>query len=101
MGAYVDLPLTPFPSANPWNRDFLIFSRFRAWRRTRNRSLLGAAHHRDSQGLQAPPLYSNHDLLIADDVPGITHSILRLLGDDELRKSMAENGLRRVTHDFS
>ncbi len=52
-------------------------------------------------GAEGLPLYSNHDLLIADDVPGITNSILRLLGDDDLRKAMAENGLRRVTHDFS
>ena len=54
-----------------------------------------------SVGAEGLPLHSNHDLLIADDVPGITNSILRLLGDDELRKAMAENGLRRVTHDFS
>ncbi|MEZ5384393.1 MAG: glycosyltransferase family 4 protein [Prosthecobacter sp.] len=52
-------------------------------------------------GVEGLPLRSNEELLIADDVPGITNAILRLLHDDELRRSLAENGMQRVMRDFS
>lgn len=52
-------------------------------------------------GVEGLPLCSNEDLLVADDVPGITNSILRLLKDHELRQALAENGMKRVMRDFS
>lgn len=52
-------------------------------------------------GAEGLPLNSNQDLLMADDVPGITNAILRLLNNDELRRDLAENGLRRIARDFS
>ncbi len=52
-------------------------------------------------GAEGLPLHSNHDLLLADDVPGLTNAVLRVLADDGLRRALAENGLRRVMEDFS
>jgi glycosyltransferase involved in cell wall biosynthesis len=52
-------------------------------------------------GVEGLPLRSNEDLLVADDVPGITNAILRLLNDNALRQALAENGMQRVVCDFS
>ncbi len=52
-------------------------------------------------GVEGLPLRSNEDLLVADDVPGITNAILRLLKDHGLRRALAENGMQRVMRDFS
>ena len=52
-------------------------------------------------GVEGLPLRSNEDLLVADDVPGITNAILRLLKDHVLRRTLSENGMQRVMHDFS
>lgn len=52
-------------------------------------------------GAEGLPLHSNQDLMLANDVPGLTNAIIRVLSDDSLRKALAENGLRRVAEDFS
>lgn len=52
-------------------------------------------------GVEGLPLRSNEDLLVADDVPGIANAILRMLKDGSLRRTLAENGMQRVTNDFS
>ena len=52
-------------------------------------------------GVEGLPLRSNQDLIVADDVPGFTNAVLRVLKDPALRAKLAQNGLQRVSADFS
>ena len=52
-------------------------------------------------GVEGLPLRSNQDLIVADDVPGFTNAVLRVLKDPALRAKLAQNGLQRVAADFS
>ena len=54
-----------------------------------------------SIGAEGLSLESGTDLLIADDAPSFAQAVLRLVGDPELRRSMAQKGQQRALADFS
>ena len=54
-----------------------------------------------SIGAEGLSLESGTDLLIADDAPSFAQAVLRLVGDPELRRSMAQKGKQRALADYS
>ncbi len=52
-------------------------------------------------GAEGLSLESGTELLIADDAPSFAEAVLRLVGDPELRRSMAQKGQQRALADYS
>lgn len=51
-------------------------------------------------GAEGLYLRDEHEILIADDAPALSASILRLLKDSSLRKTIAENAFARINREF-
>lgn len=52
-------------------------------------------------GAEGLHMRNGQDLLLADDEMALSEAVLRLLKDNGLRKTLAENALKRVTQEFA
>lgn len=52
-------------------------------------------------GAEGLPLRDGHELLLADDAPEFSHAVIRLLQDNALRQTIAEQARQLVARDFS
>ncbi|MDZ4404028.1 glycosyltransferase [Prosthecobacter sp.] len=52
-------------------------------------------------GAEGLHMRNGQDILLADDAPSLSEAVLRLLKDNTLRKTIADNALKRVTQEFS